>query len=374
MESVLTVRCKLKPTVSQAESFERTANVFADACNHALKVARENDEFRRFQLHKLAYSELRERFSLPANLAITAIERVGKRKGKRTGGFKRGSVLHNVRTVSLKDWTLSILTVDGRLKVPLAIGDYQRRLIPDPKAVRGGTLVKGKNGKWYAHLWVGVANTPPKPPTGGAIGVDLGVVNIATTSDGEIFTGAEVEAKRQQYLRHRTSLQKCGSRSAKRRLKKVSGREARFRSDTNHVIAKSVVESAKGSERGIKLEDLSGIGTRTRVRRKDRAKHAGWSFFQLRSFIEYRCVRDGVPLATVDPRNTSRTCSACGHCEKANRRSQAEFVCRSCGYSASADYNAACNIARAPVKEPIVAGFEAITAQDAPQLQAVCFS
>jgi transposase len=53
----------------------------------------------------------------------------------------------------------------------------------------------------------------------------------------------------------------------------------------------------------------------------------------------------GIPLVFVDPRNTSRTCSECGHCEKANRKSQAEFVCKHCGHSMNADLNAARNIA-----------------------------
>jgi putative transposase len=70
----------------------------------------------------------------------------------------------------------------------------------------------------------------------------------------------------------------------------------------------------------------------------------GWSFFQLRSFVEYKAQLVGVPIVLVDPRNTSRTCNVCGHCEKANRKSQAEFLCKHCGHSANADLNAARNI------------------------------
>lgn len=373
VNGVLTVRCKLKPTASQAGVFERTADVFTEAGNYVLRVAKEADTFNRFRLHKLVYAAIREQFGLPANLAITAIERVGKRKGKKASGFKRGSVLHNTRTVSLKGDVLSILTVDGRLKVPLAIGDYQRRLLPqkaiDPK-IRGGTLVKGKNGKWYAHLWVSVPNNEPTTPTNGSIGVDLGIAQIATTSDGESFSGVQVEQNRQKYLRHRSSLQKCGTKAAKRRLKKISGRESRFRSDVNHKIAKSVVDNAKRTERGIKLENLEGIRSRTRVRRKDRAKHAGWSFYQLREYISYKAGLAGVTVSLVDPRNTSRTCSRCEYCDKANRRSRAGFVCRSCGYSANADVNAACNIARADVLPPHATRVDANAGHAISQLQA----
>jgi transposase len=62
-----------------------------------------------------------------------------------------------------------------------------------------------------------------------------------------------------------------------------------------------------------------------------------------------------VVLGLVGACNTSRTCNKCGHCEKANRKSQAEFRCCLCDYSANADFSAACNIARAPVIVPIVA-------------------
>ena len=367
--SLLSVRCKVQPSASQAESLGRTVDAFTAACNYILRVAREADTFSKYRLQSLTYNDVRAEFGLSANLAIRAIARVGKRKGKRTGGFKATSVDYDQRILSLKDEVLSLTTVDGRLKVPLSIGNYQRHLLRTALSIQGGQLVRGQKGKWYIHLQCKFADETPQEPTG-SLGVDLGIAQIATTSDGETFTGAEVETKRQKYLRHRSSLQKCGSRSAKRRLKEISSREARFRADVNHVIAKSVVSNAKRTGRGIQLEDLSGIRDRTRVRRKDRAKHAGWSFFQLRSFIEYRCVRDGVPLATVDPRNTSRTCNLCGYCDKANRRSQAEFVCKSCGYSANADVNAAQNIARAAVKQPIVTWVESKSVHDAPQLQA----
>lgn len=70
----------------------------------------------------------------------------------------------------------------------------------------------------------------------------------------------------------------------------------------------------------------------------------GWAFFQLRSFVEYKAKLAGVPVVLVDPRHTSRTCNVCGHCENANRKNQAEFLCQHCGHSSNADENAARNI------------------------------
>ncbi len=95
--------------------------------------------------------------------------------------------------------------------------------------------------------------------------------------------------------------------------------------------------------------------SRTRVRKAQRARHHSWSFFQLRGFLTYKAILAGVPVVLVDPRNTSRTCHKCGHCEKKNRKSQSEFVCRSCGHSVNADVNGARNIAaRGVVNLPMV--------------------
>jgi hypothetical protein len=80
------------------------------------------------------------------------------------------------------------------------------------------------------------------------------------------------------------------------------------------------------------------------VRKGQRGRLGNWSFAQLRHFLEYKARLAGVPLVTVDPRHTSQTCSACGHRERANRKSQAEFVCKHCGYSLDADHNGARNI------------------------------
>ena len=89
---------------------------------------------------------------------------------------------------------------------------------------------------------------------------------------------------------------------------------------------------------------------------------SGWAFHQLRAFIEYKAELAGIPVVKVDPRNTSRTCNACGHCDKANRQSQSQFVCRSCGHSDNADYNAAKNIRdRGYVNVPMVGIVDAKT-------------
>ena len=134
-------------------------------------------------------------------------------------------------------------------------------------------------------------------------------------------------------------------RARRKQLKKLAGKEARFRKQENHRISKTIVAAAKGTGRGIVLEDLKGIRDRVTVRRRQRNRHSGWSFFQLRSFVEYKrsllaCSWLRWTLATP-----SRTCSVCGYCEKANRPTRDTFLCKHCGHSSNADLNSARNLA-----------------------------
>ncbi|MBA3239713.1 MAG: IS200/IS605 family element transposase accessory protein TnpB [Acidobacteria bacterium] len=252
---------------------------------------------------------------------------------------------------------ISLLTLGGRVIVPFVMGKYQRERFTS--AVGQSDLVLRKDGRWFLLVTVDLPDKTPTPTTD-FIGVDFGITNIATTSDGEVFSGSEVERVRQRHHALRQTLQHKASkqsqtgkrpRSIRRLCKRNSGQESRFRSHANHCISKKLVASAIGTQRGVALEDLKGIRVRIekRFRKSQRPKVSGWSFFQLRQFITYKAQLSGVPLALVDPRNTSRTCAACGHCAKENRKSQAEFECVNCHHANNADINAAINIGRRAV-------------------------
>ena len=181
-------------------------------------------------------------------------------------------------------------------------------------------------------------------------------MNLATDSEGEHFTGKVIHIVRTRYHLRRQRLQKVGTKNAKRRLRQMRRRESRFQSDVNHCISKKLVQQAAVARKAVALEDLSGIRERTTVQRAHRYERHSWAFFQLRQYITYKAAQAGVPVRLVDPRNTSRTCSACGHCEKANRKSQEAFLCQRCGFALNADYNATLNISRtewAAVNRPL---------------------
>jgi putative transposase len=202
-------------------------------------------------------------------------------------------------------------------------------------------LVLRKDGKWFLLVTVDVPETAPIPATN-FLGVDLGIANIATDSDGTKHSGKAVEDVRRKHNLQRKRLGKRNTKGAKKKLKRIAAKESRFRRHENHCISKTIVETARRTGRGIALEDLKGIRERVTARGGDaKNRLSGWAFGQLYAFLSYKAQLAGVPVVTVDPRNTSRTCAVCGHCEKANRKSQAEFRCKACGHESHADVNAA---------------------------------
>lgn len=307
------------------------------------------------------YGETRLNYGLGAQLAVCArakaVEAIKAVKAKRHDTCPRfgprGSIRYDARTYRLMSLDrVSLNTMDGRIVCRLLLGSRQHEMLVDPAWAIGGADVVWRLGIYYLHVTQS-REAPEIPdttePAGGTLGVDLGFVNLATDSEGETFSGATVKQARARYHTRRQRLQKVNTKNAKRRLRKNAGRERRFQKDVNHCIAKALVKKAVVSCKALALEDLSGIRERVTVRHEHRYERHSWAFFQLRQFLTYKAAWAGVPLHLVDPRNTSRTCSACSHCEKANRKSQESFLCQRCGFALNADVNAAINISR---KEP----------------------
>ncbi len=348
---------KLAPTTEQQQALLETMRTFNEAANFVASVAFAEHTAQKFGLQKRVYRELRTKYRLPSQLAIRCISKVSeayKRDKSIQPHFRvEGAIVYDERIMSLKGLThVSLLTLVGRVRVPFLMGQYQQSRMG---AIKGQADLLYRSGTFYLAMTLDVAEPTPSVPHG-TLGVDLGMVNLATDSEGESFSGEQVEKARQHYASLRQRLQKRGTQSAKRHLKKLSGREARFKRDTNHRISKRIVQKAKGHQQGIAIEDLRHIRTHTErtVKKSQRSRHSSWAFFQLRFFLQYKAALAGVPLYLVDPAYTSQTCSVCGHCEKANRKSQSIFCCVKCGYSDNADRNAARNIARAEVMQPNV--------------------
>ena len=345
----LTLQMKVLPDTDQKPILLSTMERFNQAASFAAKVGFEAGVSSQPSIHNRCYAEIRQRFGLSAQMAVRAIGKAVeafaalKAKGRRECPiFKpRGAVTYDERILSFKGIDrVSLWTLGGRMLLPMAYGEYQGQRFDRIKGqcdliYRGGAVLPVRHRGHAGGRPIEVKDF---------IGVDLGIVNIARDSDGGKHSGEDIERVRRRHHRNRMRAQRKGTKGAKKRLKRLAAREARFRRHENHVISKELVAKAKDTGRGIGMEDLSGIRERTTVRAKQRARHSGWAFAQLRSFVEYKANLGGVPVVLVDPRDTSRTCSECGHCETANRKTRDEFECRHCGHSEDADLNAARNI------------------------------
>ncbi|MGI8587473.1 MAG: RNA-guided endonuclease InsQ/TnpB family protein [Chloroflexia bacterium] len=358
----LTMLLKLLPTPQQDAALLVTIERFNAACDYIAARAWDSQTFNKVKLQTLVYRDVRERYSLSAQMAVRAVGKVGdsyKRDKTSQPTFRpHGAMIYDERILSFKGLdTASILTLQGRQSVKFVMGGYQRERIA-AYGIRGQADLLYRAGTFYLAVVVEV----PAPSVEGDdfLGVDLGVVSLASDSDGQDYSGAEVERNRRIMAHRRANLQRKGTKSAKRKLRKLSGKQAGFQRNTNHVISKALVRKAKDTGRGLAVEKLTGIRSRTTVRKPQRARHSNWGFYQLKSFLIYKAALAGVPLAQVDPRNTSRLCQMCGHIAKENRKSQSEFHCVQCGFAANADHNAAVNIrqralaARVAVMQPMV--------------------
>jgi IS605 OrfB family transposase len=355
----LTAQVKLVTTPKQRDALKRTMQAANTVCDSISAWAWENKTFGQYPLHRAQYAVQRAESGLTAQVVVRCIGKVADAY-KLDHDAQRffaplGAIAYDDRIVNwyVDRGQVSIWTVDGRMKIPFACGDYQRGLLVFRQGESDLAFV---GGNFYLLATISLPD-PPLIETDGVLGVDLGLVNVAVDSEGNRYAGEPIRSARRKRREHRRGLQSCGSKRAKRTLKKVARKVSRFSKWVNHNISKAIVQTARSSRKAIALEDLKGIRERGSAFNRDMRWQLGnWAFDELKQFVVYKAARAGVPVVYVEARGTSRTCSACGHCDRANRRSQSQFQCLSCGLEINADDNAALNIrARGQVNGPKVA-------------------
>ncbi|CAN3131923.1 RNA-guided endonuclease InsQ/TnpB family protein [Mycobacterium sp. smrl_JER01] len=399
------VQVRLEADAAQLDALARTLMACNQTANLVSAIAHREGVFRGRDLRAITYAQARQHAGLGAQVAQSCIRKVADsyttlranvRNGRygKPGSARRAKVEANpIRLGALSaqpfddrclSWThdsdtdtggvVSIWTVDGRLKNLRFVGEPgQIALLRAHRSGETDLVIRRRrrrgSGPLVAYLIATVDLPEPAVRTGehldtaaGWIGVDMGIENIAVTSDrplaAELMSNYGSEAPegaagrgsvkdrrtRNRELRHK--LQAKNTKSAKRLLRKRARKEARFAADVNHQISKRIVAEAERTGRGIAVEELTGIRERVRLRKPQRATHSSWAFAQLGAFLSYKAARAGVPIVQVDPAYTSQRCTACGHIDRRNRTSQAQFVCRDCGYTAEhADILGADNIA-----------------------------
>lgn len=376
-----TVKIQLHPTAEQEQMLLETMQQFTSAYNAVLTYGWQHKQKNGVKLHHALYYQMRTDYpQLTSNILVQARVKAtetlksaftwqakqiaayqkkvakAKKRGLPVPAFKPVKmpqsrlcpVRYNERTYTLS-WTehsTRLSTTQGYIAIPFTVPPFSTKYQGHPIAT---AELCYRKGKFWLHVVVDVPE-PILTATQDVIGVDLGLNRPAVTSKHHFLGSRCWKEVDRRCFRLKRKLQSKGSKSAKRHLRKLKGKQARFHRDCDHVLSKQIVSSvAPGST--IVLENLSGIRESSKIGRGKNNKTVdlkrqfhSWTFAQLYGFISYKAAEHGIRVERVDPRHTSQTCSRCGYQHCSNRRSQSLFLCRQCGYQLNADLNAAMNI------------------------------
>lgn len=337
----LTLKIKLLPTDEQAELLLETIKEANVVCNAISDVAWKKRIFNNFKLHHEVYHTYKSTFKLSSQVLVRCIAKVADayKIDKKVKRYFRplGGISYDSRIMTYKPNNIvSLWVVGGRIKIPFVC--HNPNYLP---YVKGEADLIFKKGKFYIFQTVEIPDEEIKDIEE-FIGVDFGLTDIAVTSDNKKHSAEWLNKYREKRQRIRSSVQSKGTKSCKRLLKRLSGREKNTATIINHTIAKSIVASAKEQGKGISIEDLTNIRfTSKNTNKAFRTKLGKWNFSQLRSFLTYKSLLSGVKLVAINPRYTSQTCSECKHIGK---RTNKVFECTNPNCKVDkidADFNAA---------------------------------
>ena len=306
MKETRTIRIQLNTTPDQAALLLQTMHEYTACFNQVCEYADTHHVFNGVELHKATYLSHRLCSRLPSQLicaarvkATEAMKSVLTRRKKQQvkyqqklkGAAKKGfppeplvlaktphsllcAIRYDARSFLFKreERTVSLVHVqqEGKVRNRTIMGVrvpayYEQYLTPQWEQESADLL--HRNGAFWLHLVVS-AHIVAVEPTGETIGVDLGISRLAVTSQPRFFGSKQVKETNNRYFRLRRDLQSKGTKSAKRHLKKLSGRIARFQKNANHVVAKHLVSSVNAGDTLV-MENLTDIRERT-VQRRDK--------------------------------------------------------------------------------------------------------
>jgi IS605 OrfB family transposase len=360
MEVKRTIPVKLSVPDDREEDLHQTINQFNRACNYTVEYGRNDDGhliLNKSTIHDEVYHDLRDATDLPANLCVRAYSKAVEAMKSTVADWKKGnsrplpqfngpSAVYDKRTLTIKDRSATLSTINGRVAVDYVLGDYQKSYLDDDDyEKRMGTLhYREDEDAFYLHIVIKKEIEERDGDT--VLGVDLNLKNVAVTSMGAFYDGGDLLWGQNHYFRVRRSLQHKGTRSAKQVLRRLSGRENRFVLNRLHTISRRIVEEADAHDCSyIAVERLTHIRSRM-DNQNDQVKRQmhNWAFRELQEMLAYKAAEYGIRVKEIPPAFTSQTCSKCGHPSSTNRNSDGWFDCNECGYSVDGDYNAAKNI------------------------------
>jgi IS605 OrfB family transposase len=289
---------------------------------------------------------------------------VGDRKGARVAPPRFRSKRDGRQAIRLTRNGFRLRS-NGRLFVA-KIGEievrWSRPLPTEPSSV---TVIKDRAGRYFASFVVDVV-AEPLPPTGRAVGIDLGLSHFVVLSDGRKISSprflrrAERKLKRAQRALSRTEKGSGNRAKARARVARQHAKVADQRREFHHQLSSYLIRD----NQAVYVEDLAVQGlARTRLAKS--VYDAGWAAFV--SMLESKADRSGRGFARVDRAfPSSQLCSACGYRDGPKPLGVRTWICRRCGVELDRDINAARNILREGCRisrSTVAAGRQAATAK-----------
>lgn len=348
---IRTIKLKLDINPEGREKIFQTMRDYTEAFNQCAQWGFENHSSNKFDCHHATYKAIRERIpNFTSNLILSARDCACEAlKATKCGTIPNrkplGAMRYSQRAIHiyLETGYMTIATSGGRIKATFNLPKYYQKY--SGWNIKSSNLLFRKcDNTFYVHCQV-EGLTPEPMIEQSVLGIDRGIVNIAVCSDNSFYNSKKVKDVRAKYAHIRGELQSKGTRSAKRKLRIISGRERRFVTDINHCISKQIVQS---NYTVFALEDLTNIRMQKRRGKEFNRKLNNWAFYELEQFIRYKAENIGKSVIFIDPKYTSQKCSKCGYIHKDNRNGP-QFLCQNCGFELHADLNASRNIAQAGI-------------------------
>lgn len=327
------------------DALRKTAELYRQACQICLNYGYYNVTWMKSKIYHGTYRDIRNRIpELPSTLVQTAqcraSEMIKRVKNKKLLIKKALDIRYDRRTFKFfpDRGNLSISTACGRRNFKVRVYDYAKKYINGADFSSGQLYMR--NGKFYFNVLCKLDDPQINIGTR-VLGIDRGIKYITTCSDNSFIDGNKLRNTRLKHKYLRDKLRHLGTRSSKRKLFNIMGRERRFVTDISHRIAKEIINKPFD----VFVVEKVKFNMRKSRGRKHNNRLGGWSYGILLDYIKYKTKELGKLVIEVDPKYTSQKCSKCGYIHTKNRR-QGRFKCKQCEFELNADLNAARNIAQ----------------------------
>ena len=385
MAQGITIKVKLDlQHIEDVSKIIYTMEQYRQACNYISEyIFTHGFQLNQLKLHKEIYNDIRVRFGLKSMMAQSAIRSTIARYKTVNTQLKQNPyrfqdvntkkwyhvsrnlewlekpisfVRPQVDLVRNRDWSklangkLSINTLEGRIfATPICSASFEKYFSSDWKL--GGAKLIEHGGNWYLHISAtkSIEAITTEQITH-VVGIDRGIRFHAVCYDEQgkttFFSGSKARTKRNKFAKVRAELQSKGTKSAKRVLKRISGRENRWMTDVNHCLSKTLVKKY-GKNTLFVLEDLTGVTFdkhNLKGSSESRYEKRSWAFYQLEQFLTYKANLNHSAVLKVPAQYTSQRCPKCGYIDKKNRNHKSHIFRCKCGYCSNDDRIGAMNI------------------------------